>query len=92
MEGPVVNHIALMLYRLRFFDDELTAQEYEILERAMFWSDIGKRATAKPHQSKTWEDGTPHTTAYGHAEKSVEILDEADPPSSICAALVVQAC
>ena len=77
LEGPVVNHDGLGFYRLRFMKDQLTAHEYEILERAMFWSDIGKRATAKPHKSKTWEDGTPWTTAYGHAEKSVEILDEA---------------
>ena len=41
----------------------------------MFWSDLGKRATAKP-QSKTWDDGTEITTAHGHAKKSVEILDE----------------
>ena len=79
MEGPLVNHIALMLYRLRFFDDELTAHEYEILERTIFWSDIGKLATAKPSPKKAWGDGTPHTTCYGHAEKSVEILDEATP-------------
>ena len=74
MEGPLVNHIALMLYRLRFFTDELTPQEYEILERAVFWSDIGKQATAKP---KTLEDGTEVTTTYGHAKKSAEILDKA---------------
>lgn len=78
MEGPLVNHIALMLYRLRFFDNELTAREYEILERAIFWSDIGKLATAKPSSKKAWDDGTPHTTCYGHDKKSVEILDEAE--------------
>ena len=78
MEGPVVNHIALMLYRLRFFFNELTPEEHEILERAVFWSDIGKLATAKPSPKKTWEDGTPWTTCYGHAEKSVKILDEAE--------------
>lgn len=77
IEGPVVNHDALGEYRLRFMKDQLTAHEYEILERAMFWSDIGKRATAKPHKSKTWDDGTEITTAHGHAKKSVEILDEA---------------
>ena len=27
IEGPLVNHIALMLYRLRFFADELSPQE-----------------------------------------------------------------
>ena len=75
MEGSLVNHIALMLYRLRLFDNELTAREYEILERAIFWSDIGKQATAKP---KTLEDGTEVTTAYGHAKKSAQILDEAE--------------
>lgn len=84
-EGSVVNHIALGLYRLRFMEDQLTAHEYEILERAMFWSDIGKLATAEPHKSKTWDDGTPWTACNGHAEKSVEILDEAvsklDTPS-----------
>jgi len=80
MEGPLVNHIALMLYRLRFFDNELTAREYEILERAIFWSDIGKLATAKPSSKKAWDNGTPHTTCYGHDKKSVEILDEATHP------------
>ena len=78
MEGPLVNHIALMLYRLRFFDNELAAREYEILERAIFWSDIGKLATAKPSSKKAWDNGTPHTTCYGHDKKSVEILDEAE--------------
>ena len=82
MEGPLVNHIALMLYRLRFFDNELAARstfsEYEILERAIFWSDMGKLATAKPSPKKAWDDGTPHTTCYGHDKKSVEILDEAE--------------
>lgn len=77
MEGLLVNHIALMLYRLRFFADELTPQEYEILERAVFWSDIGKQATAKP---KKLEDGTEITTAYGHAKKSSEILRSAQGP------------
>ena len=80
MEGPLVNHIALMLYRLRFFDNELAAREYEILERAIFWSDIGKLATAKPSSKKAWDNGTPHTTCYGHDKKSVEILDEATHP------------
>ena len=78
IEGPLVNHTALMLYRLRFFDSELTAREYEILERAIFWSDMGKLATAKPSPKKAWDDGTPHTTCYGHDKKSVEILDEAE--------------
>lgn len=84
MEGPLVNHIALMLYRLRFFDNELAVlknrcnTEYEILERAIFWSDIGKLATAKPSSKKAWDNGTPHTTCYGHDKKSVEILDEAE--------------
>ena len=80
MEGALVNHIALMLYRLRFFGDELTTHEYAILERAIFWSDIGKLATAKPSSKKAWDDGTPHTTCYGHDKKSVEILDEATHP------------
>ena len=52
MEGSVVNHDGLGLYRLRFMEDQLDAREYEILERAMFWSDIGKLATAEPHKSK----------------------------------------
>ncbi|MDB2565278.1 hypothetical protein N9X64_00010 [bacterium] len=77
IEGPVVNHVALGHYRLRFMADELTAQEYEILERAMFWSDLGKLATAKPHKSKTWDNGESWTACNGHAEKSVEILDDA---------------
>jgi hypothetical protein len=77
-EGPIVNHYALGFYRLRFMKDQLTAQEYEIEERAMFWSDIGKLATAGPHKSKTWDDGTPWTACNGHAKKSVEILDEAE--------------
>ena len=78
IEGSLVNHVALMLYRLRFYGDKLSAHEYQILERAIFWSDLGKRATAKPHKSKTWDDGTEITTAHGHAMKSVEILDEAE--------------
>lgn len=78
MEGPLVNHIALMLYRLRFFADELTSQEYEILERAVFWSDIGKLATAEPHKSKKWDNGESWTACNGHAQKSAEILDEAE--------------
>jgi len=78
IEGSLVNHVALMLYRLRFYGDKLSAHEYEILERAIFWSDIGKLATAKPSSKKTWDDGTPHTTCFGHAEKSVKILDEAE--------------
>ena len=41
-------------------------------------SDIGKLATAKPSAKKAWDDGTPHTTCYGHDKKSVEILDEAE--------------
>ena len=77
LEGSVANHNALGFYVLRFEGSDLSAQEYEILERAMFWSDLGKRATAKPHKSKTWDDGTEITTAHGHAKKSVEILDEA---------------
>jgi hypothetical protein len=78
IEGPLVNHIALMLYRLRLVGDKLTPQEYEILERGIFWSDIGKLETAKPSPKKTWDDGTPHTTCYGHAEKSAQMLDEAE--------------
>lgn len=78
LEGPVVNHVALGFYRQRFMADELTAQEYEIEERAMFWSDLGKLATAMPHKSKTWDNGESWTACNGHAEKSVEILDEAE--------------
>jgi hypothetical protein len=70
-------HVCLMQTALRFHGAELLAPDYEVLERAIFWSDIGKLATAKPSPKKTWEDGTPQTTAYGHAAKSVEILDEA---------------
>ena len=100
LEGPLVNHIALMIYRLRLEIRErlwpielithgkynenhqfltvegvrLSPKDIQILELAIFWSDLGKRATAKP---KTLEDGTEITTAHGHAKKSVEILDEA---------------
>lgn len=77
IEGPVVNHESLGLYRLRFMKDQIDAREYEILERAMFWSDIGKLATAEPHKSKKWDDGTPWTACNGHAAMSAKILDEA---------------
>ena len=103
LEGPLVNHIALMIYRLRLEIRErlwpieliihgkynessqfltvegvrLSPKDIQVLELAIFWSDLGKLATAKPSAKKTWEDGTPWTTAYGHAEKSAEILDEA---------------
>jgi hypothetical protein len=78
MEGPVVNHIALMLYRIRFMADDMSAEEYQILERAIFWSDMGKRATAKPHKSEKWDNGESWTTSYGHAKKSAQMLDEAE--------------
>jgi hypothetical protein len=77
-EGPVYNHVALMLYALRFHGKHLSEKDYAILERAIVWSDIGKAATAKPHESKTWDNGTPWTACNGHAGKSAEMLDEAE--------------
>jgi hypothetical protein len=76
-EGPKVNHDALTGYRARFFEVQCTSEEFEILERACFWSDVGKANTAAPHESKTWDNGTPWTACNGHAEESVRLLDEA---------------
>jgi hypothetical protein len=77
LEGWLYNHVILMLLTLRLcFKDKLNEKEYMILERAIFWSDLGKYHTTKAGK-KLWEDGTPMSTAFGHDKKSAELLDEA---------------
>jgi hypothetical protein len=77
LEGYLYNHIILMLVALKGFRDELSDTAYAIMERAIFWSDLGKYHTTKESPKKTWEDGTPTSTAFGHDKKSAELLDEA---------------
>jgi len=76
LEGWLYNHVILMLFALKRFKDLLNETEYMILERAIFWSDLGKYHTTKAGK-KLWEDGTPMSTAFGHDKKSAELLDEA---------------
>ena len=76
MEGWLYNHIILMLRALQQYKDDLTNDEYHILEQAIIWSDFGKFHTTKDGK-KTWPDGTPISTAFGHAEKSAELYLEA---------------
>ena len=76
MEGWLYNHIILMLCALQKWKDDLTDDEYSILEQAIIWSDFGKFHTTKDGK-KTWPDGTPISTAFGHAEKSAELYLEA---------------
>ena len=71
-EGWLYNHIILMLRALQQYKDDLTNDEYHILELAIIWSDFGKYHTTKDGK-KTWPDGTPISTAFGHAEKSAEL-------------------
>ncbi len=75
-EGWLYNHITLMLIALKNLNGILSEKANSILERAIFWSDLGKYHTTKEGK-KTWEDGTPISTAFGHDKKSVELLDEA---------------
>ena len=75
-EGWLYNHIILMLIALMNLRVILSVEAISILERAIFWSDLGKYHTTKEGK-KTWEDGTAISTAFGHDKKSAELLDEA---------------
>ena len=76
MEGVLYMHVILMLGCLKVLRKSLGQKAVHILERAIFWSDLGKFHTTKPGK-KTWEDGTAISTAFGHDKKSAELLDEA---------------
>lgn len=76
-EGWLYNHIILMLEALRQHPlyAELSIAETEILEQTIIWSDLGKKDTYKLSPKKTWPDGTPQATAFGHDKKSAEMYD-----------------
>jgi hypothetical protein len=76
LEGWLYNHIILMLVALKEYRGKISDKSYAILERAIFWSDLGKLHTCGEGK-KLWEDGTPMSTAFGHDKKSAELLDEA---------------
>ena len=52
IEGPVVNHIALMLYRLRFMKDQIDARIAKFLERAMFFGGYWQISNSQASQRK----------------------------------------
>jgi hypothetical protein len=74
-EGWLYNHIIGMLQHLETFD--LDDGDTYILEMAIFWSDLGKLSTLKDSPKKTWPDGTPQSTAFGHDKASAKMLEEA---------------
>lgn len=79
-EGWLYNHIIGMLQHLEdtpviLMDNEWS--KYHILEMAIFWSDLGKLSTLKDSPKKTWPDGTPQSTAFGHDKASAKMLEEA---------------
>ena len=76
-EGWLYNHIILMLEALRQHPlyAELSEAEICILEQAIIWSDLGKLDTYKLSPKKTWPDGSPQATAFGHDKKSAEMYD-----------------
>lgn len=76
-EGWLYNHIILMLEALRQHPlyAELSIAETKILEQTIIWSDLGKKDTYKLSPKKTWPDGTPQATAFGHDKKSAEMYD-----------------
>ena len=77
-EGWLYNHIIGMLQHLETFDENaLDEEEAYILEMAIFWSDLGKLSTLKDSPKKTWPDGTPQSTAFGHDKASAKMLEEA---------------
>ena len=74
-EGEVGEHVLLMLVALRDHPEygDLSYEVKETLEQAILWSDLGKLATYKDSPKKTWPDGTPQGTAFGHDKKSAEM-------------------
>ncbi len=81
-EGWLYNHIIGMLQHLDTFKNESyhdtkVGNMRNELEVAIFWSDLGKLSTMKDSPKKTWPDGTPQSTAFGHAEASSRMFVEA---------------
>lgn len=79
-EGWLYNHIIGMLLKLEDtpvirMDNEW--DQYHMLEIAIVFSDLGKLSTLKDSPKKTWEDGTPQSTAFGHDKASAKLLAEA---------------
>ena len=78
LEGEVGNHVILMLEALKEHPEygDLKEDEVRDLEQAIMWSDLGKLATYKDSPKKTWPDGRPQGTAFGHDKKSAEMYLE----------------
>jgi len=76
-EGWLYNHIILMLEALKQHPlyAELSEAKICILEQTIIWSDLGKLDTYKLSPKKTWPDGSPQATAFGHDKKSAEMYD-----------------
>ena len=74
-EGPVYNTIALELLALKYHGKDLSEEDYQILERAIFWSELGKANAAKPSTQNFWPNGTPYIMVDDHEKKAVELLD-----------------
>ena len=85
LEGEVGNHVILMLEALKEHPEyvDLTDEAKETLEQAIMWSDLGKFATYKDSPKKTWPDGRPQGTAFGHDKKSAMMYVEAGGVDSI---------
>jgi len=75
MEGWLYNH-NLLIFRV-LAEQDVSDDDRYLLERAVFWHDLGKYHTNKDSAKKVWEDGTPQSAAFGHEKKSAELLDEA---------------
>lgn len=77
-EGAVGEHVILMLDELKLHPEynDLSLEAVYTLEQAIIWSDLGKLATYKDSPKKTWPDGTPQGTAFGHDKKSAEMYLE----------------
>ena len=85
-EGWLYNHIIGMLieasvgeWRSKYImsDYRYGVNHESILEIAIVWSDLGKLSTMKDSPKKTWPDGTPQSTAFGHDQASAKMLEEA---------------
>jgi hypothetical protein len=90
LEGWLYNHIILMLLALRFYGRFLTEAKYRTIERAIYWSDLGKLDTKKDSPKKTWKNGTPQSIAFGHDKKSAEMHFEAHPEDLVVNFLVAE--
>ena len=90
LEGWLYNHIILMLLALRFFGRFLTEAKYRTIERAIYWSDLGKLDTKEDRPKKTWKNGKPQSSAFGHDKKSAEMHFEAHPEDRVVNFLVAE--